>query len=131
MTIPTSNTSFPLPHPTLTPIHGKPTAATLKGLKKEVYANARAVYSEQGGGLNGHLGVVMPTAQYVICAGIIFDEADHPSPQPIHNPAATSAQITATNRAYDQGLADFKTGLSVKEHLCQQILTAVQPIYFQ
>jgi hypothetical protein len=32
--------SIPFPHPTLTPILDKPTAVTIKQLKKEVYTNA-------------------------------------------------------------------------------------------
>jgi hypothetical protein len=57
----TSTESFPLPHAQLTLIQGKPTAAAIRQLKKELYANARSIHSDHGGGLNGHLGLVMPT----------------------------------------------------------------------
>jgi hypothetical protein len=40
---------FPFPHPTLTEVTGKPDAASLRQLRKEIYANARAVHSERGG----------------------------------------------------------------------------------
>jgi hypothetical protein len=65
----TSTESFPLPHEQLTLIPGKLSAATIRQLKKELYANARSIHSDRGGGLNGHLGLVMPTAAYVIRAG--------------------------------------------------------------
>jgi hypothetical protein len=127
----TTNTSFPLPHAVLTPIPGKPTAATLRQLKKELYANARSIHSDRGGGINGHLGLVMPTAAYVIRAGAVFNEPNHPGTQPVHAAAATAAQITAANRAYDHFLDEFKTYTTIKETLKQQVLSAVDPIYYQ
>jgi hypothetical protein len=126
-----ATTTFPLPHEQLTPIPGKPTAAAIRQLKKELYANARSIHSDRGGGLNGHLGLVMPTAAYVLRAGATFDEPNHPGLQPVHAAAATVAQITATNRTYDHALAEFKTYSAIKEKLKQQVLTAVDPIYYQ
>jgi hypothetical protein len=127
----TSTESLPLPHAQLTPISGKPTAAAIRQLKKELYANARSIHSDRGGGLNGHLGIVMPTAAYVIRAGAAFNEPHHPGIQPVHAVAATAAIITSTNRAYDHALAEFKTYSTVKETLKQQVLSSVDPIYYQ
>jgi hypothetical protein len=127
----TSKESFPLPHAQLTPIPGKPTAAAIRQLKKELYANARSIHSDRGGGLNGHLGLVMPTAAYVIRAGAAFNEPNHPGIQPVHAAAASAALITSTNRGYDHAMDEFKTYSTVKETLKQQVLSAVDPIYYQ
>jgi hypothetical protein len=127
----TSIESFPLPHPQLTPIPGKPSAATISQLKKELYANVQSIHSDCGGGLNGHLGLVMPTAAYVIQAGDAFDEPNHPGIQPVHAAAATVAQITAANRSYDHAMDEFKTYATITEKLKQQVLSAVDPIYYQ
>ena len=127
----TSKESFPLPHEQLTTIPGKPSAATIRQLKKELYANARAIHSDRGGGLNGHLGLVMPTAAYVLRTGAAFDEPNHPGIQPVHAAAATVAQITAANRAYGHDLNEFKTYATINERLKQQVLCAVDPIYYQ
>src|SRR5210317_1138257 len=56
-------TPIPFPHPVLTRVIGKPTAVTLKILKKEIYANATSVFSNRGGGGLGHLGAVMDPAE--------------------------------------------------------------------
>ncbi len=87
------------PHEALTKLSTEeaPTAKSLLLLNKEVYANARSVESDEGGGAHGHLGLVMPTAAYVIQAGAIFDEPQHPGVQPVHAANATSALITSTN----------------------------------
>jgi hypothetical protein len=123
--------SIPFPHPELTPILGKPTAATLKHLKKEVYANARSVHSDLGGGLNGHLGIVMANAPYILRAGQMFDPPIHPGPQEAHAANATQAQIIAGDRLYDKAKTDFASYNKVRESIKQQILTAVNAIYYQ
>ena len=55
---------LPFPHDKLTQIVDKPDAATIKQLKKEVYANLRAIPTTAGGGANGYLGLSMPAAAY-------------------------------------------------------------------
>jgi hypothetical protein len=125
--------SIPFPHPALTPITGKPTAATIKQLKKETFANARSVHSELGGGMNGHLGDVMAVAPYVVLrAGQSLVLATiHPGVQDAHPVNAMQAQITAANRLYDKAKDDYTAYSKVHESLKQQILTAANPIYYQ
>jgi hypothetical protein len=113
----TQSASYPLPHAQLTPILGKPTAAAIRQLKKEIYANARSLHSDRGGGLNGHLGIVMPNAAYFLRAGTAFTAPNHPGPQPEHAATATAAQITAANRNHDHSLDEFKTYTTIKEKL--------------
>jgi hypothetical protein len=127
----TSTESLLLPHEQLTLFPGKPSAATIRQLKKELYANARSIHSDRGGGLNSHLGLIMPAPAYVIRAGAAFDEANHPGIQPVHAAAATVAQITAANRSYDHAMDKFKTYATITEKLKQQVFSAVDPIYYQ
>jgi hypothetical protein len=127
----TSTSSLPFPHPTLTPIIGKPDAATLKLLRKEVYANTKSVPSTAGGGLNGHLGIAMPAGAYTIRAGQPFVKPAHPGPLPVYAAGDTNALITATNRTYNTTLSDFNTFIKVPQEVKQQILTAVDKIFLQ
>jgi hypothetical protein len=109
--------AFTFPHPTLTPLNGKPTAATIKQLTREVYANARSVHLTRGGGANGHLATCVTAATYLARAGQPFDVPLHPGPQPVHTANATGPQITAMNRQYDQDLRDFETHQAVTESI--------------
>ena len=43
----------------ITPIRGKLTFKTLHKLRNEIKANSKAVYSNLGGGANGHLSLVL------------------------------------------------------------------------
>jgi hypothetical protein len=129
MSAATSRT-FTFPHATLTVLHGKPTSATIKLLIREVFANARAIHSTRGGGANGYLATCMPPDTYLIRAGQAFAIPTHPGPQPTHSSTATSAQITVTNRQYDQDLVDFDTYSAVTETIRKQILEAIDPIFY-
>ena len=51
-------------YPTLTQIHGYPTFVTLNKLKKQLKLNARSVSSDLGGGMHGHLGLVLTPEDY-------------------------------------------------------------------
>jgi hypothetical protein len=55
-----------LPHDPLTALDPatQPTAATIRLLRQELYGNAIAVKSTLGGGKHGHLGMLMPQAEY-------------------------------------------------------------------
>jgi hypothetical protein len=122
--------TFAFPHATLTPLHGKPTSATIKLLQREVFANARAIHSTRGGGANGYLAICMTDAIYLARAGQAFIIPVHPGPQPVHAAAATVAQITATNREWDQELLDFNIYHAVTETIRKQILEAVNPTFY-
>ena len=92
-------TSFPFPHAELTKINGKPSAATIKQLKREVFANLREIHSDLGGGTHGYLGLALPTGQYLIRAGQPFVAPNHPGALPTYLAGTTGPAITAGNRA--------------------------------
>jgi hypothetical protein len=117
------------PHPVLTPITGRPTNTTLQTLQKQLYANARAVHSTRGGGLNGHLALVMPDAAYLARTTVPFAPPVHPGVAPVHAAGATGPAITETNRQYAADLNEHTRYLTVGEELKKQVLTAVATRY--
>jgi hypothetical protein len=126
-----SSPSLTFPHPELTALIGEPTNASLQLLQKELYSNGRSIYSTRGGGANGHLAVIMPTADYLARAGVDFDTPIHPGNAPVHAVAATGNQITETNRVYKQAIDEHLLFNTVREQLKQQILKAVNSRYLQ
>ena len=114
------------PHPILTVITGKPTNSTIKLLRKEIYANARAIPSIQGGGRHGHLGMIMHELTYTNLARAEFIEPVHPGSNPQHGENATGHQITETNRVFNAQLVEFNTAHNVHAALKAQILEAVE-----
>jgi hypothetical protein len=72
------------PRETLTPIRGEPTNTTLQLLQRPLFTNARSVPSARGGGLHGHLAMLLSDADHLARrAGIPFRIPVHPGPQPL------------------------------------------------
>ena len=125
----TTTPTIRFPHEKFTPIMGVPTAGAIRTLTTEVYANARAVYSSAGGGVNGHLGIAMPPAEYLTRAGEAFNLPTHPGDQADPPAAATGPAIVALNRVYDKAITTYATYANVRETNKQQILQAVDHTY--
>jgi hypothetical protein len=125
----TTTPTIRFPHETLTPIVGVPTAGAIRTLTSEVYANARSAHSSAGGGVNGHLGIAMPPAEYLLRAGEAFNLPDHPGDQADPPANATGPVIVALNRVYDKSLTTYATYAYVRETIKQQILLAVEHTY--
>ena len=83
-----------------------------------------------GGGDNGFLGIVMAAAPYLLCASEPFLPPEHPGTQPPHSITATQSQITAAHRLFDTSLNAFRHYYQIREILQQQILTVIDPTYY-
>lgn len=129
MNAPTPTLAFPTP--VLTPVIGVPNLQSIRTLRRELYANARAIPTTLGGGANGHLALIMPDADYLARAGVAFPAPAHPGGLPAHAAAATTAQITQTNRTYDATLAACGLYTTVREELKKQLLAAVDHKYLK
>jgi hypothetical protein len=117
--------SLTCPHPALSPIVGTPSNASIQILQqKQLHANARAIHSTRGGGLNGHLTLVMPASNHLVRAGVAFDVPVHPGDSPVHAPAATAPQIAEANPRFKHGLSEHRLFCIVAEEIKQQVLLA-------
>ena len=117
------------PHPLLTPIVGKPKAASVALLKKECFANATAAYSARGPGTTGCIRILLTDAEYLAKFAVDFDEPVHPGANPTIPDAPTQHQIIEANRAYKQNLEEFLRYEEVKADLKKMILAAIEAKY--
>jgi hypothetical protein len=72
MSTSTGLTTFTLMHDPLTPIEGKPTPEAVCKLRQELYANVRSLPTDLDRGQHGHLGLLMPDADYLALAGAAY-----------------------------------------------------------
>jgi len=72
----------------------RPTAAKVQAFEASFYAAARSMPSHRGGGILGHVGSVMPTAQHLAIANTAAWIDPVPPVQPLVIPPQTSAAIT-------------------------------------
>lgn len=118
-----STSKFTFPHETLTPIVGKPTNTTLQLLQRQLFTNARSVPSTRGGGLHGHLAMVLSDADYLARAGVPFEVPVHPGPPP---PAVGAAAVVAVAlRLHTEAINDVTCYNNLRAALTSQLITAV------
>jgi hypothetical protein len=122
-----------LPHKSLSaiPEGEKPTFITLLKIHQEINANAMAIPSNRGGGIYGHLALVIPAATFNdLPNAMAWNDPVHPGPTPIL-PAggATQAVITETNRLYKAEIKEFQLFQAAKSLLRTQLLAAVPDTY--
>ena len=119
-----SSPKFNFPCETLTPIPGKPTNTTLQLLqRRQLYTNARSVPSARGGGLHGHLALLLSEADYIACVGVAFAIPVHPGPPPAA--VGTAAVVAVAIRIHTEQLADVTLYNNLRAALTAQILTVV------
>jgi hypothetical protein len=118
-----SSSKFTFPHETLTPIIGKPTNTSLQLLQRQLFTNARSVPSTRGGGLYGHLAMLLSDAEYLTRAGVPFDVPIHPGPPP--PPIGAAAVIAVTLRIYTDAIEEVTRWNNLSVALIAQIIGAV------
>ena len=112
-----------------TKIQGEPTYDDLRQLREVLYHNAASVHSEQGGGLNGHLGMIMDDIDYATVTNIPWiDQPEPPAAVPI--PAgATGPQIAEAHRAHNQQLKERREFQNLNVALMRIITESLEPLY--
>ena len=118
------------PHPIVTRIQGKPTFTSLFKLHTEIKANAASVPSTRGGGLHGHLGIVLSPLKYSNISLTPFERPNDPG-QPVLTGAMTWDQMQAVRLANRDQREAFDLVNTVESSLKQQIINAIDPEYLQ
>ena len=123
--------SLAFPHKALTKIVGQPTPLALQRLRTELIANAMAVPSLRGGGINGHLYIILTPAEYdVLSPGVPFVVPVHPGEPEGPLAGGTNAQIAQATSAYDRLVAEADKYILVRNALRALLLEAVEPTYY-
>jgi hypothetical protein len=102
-----STTTLKLDHDPLTPLDPlmHPTPEAVRKLRQEIYTNAQNVTSSLGGGHHGHLGMVMPTAEYRL---ISHGGAAYVFPDKPEIPFYSGSSRSTRDRQHAQYRLDFK-----------------------
>jgi hypothetical protein len=113
-----------LSHDPLTPIDGgaEPTPTAARLLRFEVYTNAADIESHLGGGAHGHMGLVMPAAEYLTMTGVAYVPPVKP---PVPNFIGTAAAQKRQGLLYDEAVTEYEEARALSTVLRRQILQAV------
>jgi hypothetical protein len=135
MSTSTGLTTFTLKHAPLTPIEGKPTPAAIRKLRQELYANVRGITTDLGGGQHGHLGLLMPDADYLALPGAAAYILPPTRPDiPSYAGEAGANEATAGEREewtalYKLQQAEYNDAHGLKEQLVKLLIVAIDGLY--
>jgi hypothetical protein len=128
--VPSVNDTY-FQHKVLTKIHGQPSYECFQNVSTELKANATSVTSTLGGGQNGHLGLLLSNARYIILPHAIpWGTPGNPGPfvPPV---AGTGPQIEAARDAWRGLKQDFETCQATDKALIAQLVESIDSIYLR
>ena len=118
-------------HKVLTKVVGQPTYESLQLLSTEIKANASSVPSTLGGGLYGHLGLILSDERYATLAhSVPWVTPQNPGPFDPPNPA-TAAQIEAAKDVWRERKLTFELCQATEKALIAQIVDSIDSIYLR
>ena len=126
----TTQIVFSLPHDPLTPLdpNNAPTPQAIRLLSRECYANVRVVDTSLGGGIHGHLGLLMPDAQYAIAApGTAYALPNRPA-VPVYTGMSSIQRDTAKD-AYKEQQRIYNEAHSMHNQIKKLLIAAIPKIY--
>ena len=120
------------PTPVLTPIVGRPTNSTLQVLQQQLFQNARAIPCFLGGGVDGHLGLIMTPVTYLTRPNAIaFVVPESPGLLAAPPNDVNMLVVAEHKRVYNNNIKVFQKYQSVRNALIQQIIAAVEHTYIK
>lgn len=126
----TSHRTLNVPHDPLTPLEaiGAPSPRAIRILQTELYANVSSIPSDLGGGDHGHLGMLMPPAEYVLIStgGTAYGIPVKP-PAPAY--AGAAAVIAAMQEGYRREMETYQEYRDLSNQIRKLILDAVPADY--
>jgi hypothetical protein len=128
MSTSTGLTTFTLKHDPLTPLEGKPTPEAIRKLRQELYANVTGITTDLGGGQHGHLGLLMPDADYLALPGAAAYILPPTHPDiPTYNGTAGAREELAARYKLQQ--AEYNDAHGLKEQLMKLLIVAIPSLY--
>ena len=128
--IPSVNDTY-FQHKVLTRIHGLPVYETLQHLTTEIKANAASVPSTLGGGLYGHLGLVVSDQKYATLANTLpWITPGNPGAF-VPPTGATGPQIEAAKDVWRALKQSFDVCQATEKALIAQIVESIDSIYLR
>jgi hypothetical protein len=119
------------PNKVLTPLRGQPTYDSLKTLSKQLKANAASVPSALGGGIYGHLGLVMSPQRYATLANAVPWVTPLPVPPFVAPLGATAAQLEAARDVWRESQYRFDLFQATEKALLAQVVESIDEQYMQ
>jgi hypothetical protein len=103
------------PHSSLPKVTGAPTFEDLKIIRCLLNTSATSVSSYEGGGLHGHLGIIMANDEYFAVTPYMFPAPANPGAMATIVAGMTETHIRETNRAHVEVMRVYHTYYNVEQ----------------
>ncbi len=122
--------SFPIQ--AVPPLIGEPTFESINSLHRILKANAASVPTALGGGVLGHLTLVLPANEYATLSATAFPPPNNPGPTVVVPVAGgTAAQLATAERVHKELLRIWNLYHDTDKALKQQLLSTVENVYLR
>jgi hypothetical protein len=117
------------PHYSLSKVTGEPTFEDLKVIRRLLNTNAMSVASYEGGGRQGHLGIIMTNEEYFAIAVDVFPVPANPGPSAAVVAGRTAAVIAETTRLHREATQVYHTYHNVNQAIKKLIIESFDDTY--
>jgi hypothetical protein len=117
------------PHSSLPKVTGEPTFEDLKVIRRLLITNVMSVSSYVGGGLHGHLGIIMTNEEYFSIAADVFPVPKNPGASAEVVVGMTAAVIAELTRLHKEATQVYHTYHNVDQAIKKLILEAFDDVY--
>jgi hypothetical protein len=120
------------PRPILPTVQDEPDYQTIHAIRKLLQENARAIDTHLGGGVLGHLGLIVSDASYAMItpateAEPTLWESPSSTGHPPGNTDVMTAQISAARHTCDEAVHTYRTYTSVQQALKNRLSMFFNP----
>jgi hypothetical protein len=110
------------PHSSLPKVAGEPTFEDLKVIRRLLNTNAMSVASYEGGGRQGHLGIIMTKEEYFAIAVDVFPVTNNPGPSAAVVAGMRAAVIAEMTRLHREATQVYHTYHNVDQAIKKLII---------
>jgi hypothetical protein len=118
-----------LPHSSLPKVTGEPTFEDLNVIRRLLNTNAMSVASYEGGGRQGHLGIIMTNEEYFAIAVDVFPVPNNPGPSAVVVEGTTATVIAETTRLHREATQVYRTYHKVDQAIKKLIIESFDDAY--
>ena len=121
-------TSFP--YPSFPSIHTQPNREDINKIEKMSIANTAARQSTHGGGMHGHMGMVISPARYALHVAIPYIFEQNPGEAPIYPPGVTGVAQRTLDNEWQHNVTIYYNQQVVHATLKNQLFLAIPEAYW-
>jgi hypothetical protein len=110
------------PHSSLPKVTGEPTLEDLKVIQRLLNTKAMSIAKYEGGGRQGHLGIIMTNEEYFAIVVDVFPVPNNPGPSATVVVGMTAAVIAETTRLHQDATQVYCTYHNVDQAIKKLII---------